>query len=102
MFKTISGKILETKRTNYGKLIALPFFLSAWTIGTASGIMDVIRNTQSIGTMLEMAGIGIALYTSSKGIDRYYDYKTNATGDEPHEHELSPEDPLEESTPPPS
>lgn len=94
LWRLFWDKMLEKDRTNYGRIMGVPFFLSAWGIGTADGIVEIVRGGDPMFVVLELAGIGVALYTASKTLNKLADKNQMLYGgsqDTP--------DPGEESTP---
>jgi hypothetical protein len=62
----IANIFREGTRESFGRIMALPFLLSSWGIGTASGITALIRHESAFDDVAELATIGIALFTGSK------------------------------------
>lgn len=56
----------DTKKRSYGKGFGALFFISAWLVGTAYGVILLIQGSTPVGLIFELASIGFALYSGSK------------------------------------
>lgn len=64
------GEVLtgEDGKQSFGRTFSLPYFFSAWAIGTAAGVRNVIRDQSVFDDAALLAGVGFALYTGSKSL----------------------------------
>jgi hypothetical protein len=53
---------------SFGRVVAVPFLLSSWAIGTALGAFQIYQGKDATDTLWMLAGVAFAFYTGSKGI----------------------------------
>lgn len=69
MFEFIKRVLNDEDMTNDGRVYALPFLFSAWGLGTASGVVGIVKGEGIIEIISTLAIIGISLYTGNKYLE---------------------------------
>jgi hypothetical protein len=88
---------LDGNKGSFGRLSSLPFLLSAWGIGTAYGVMQLVSGNAVTEIILLFFSIAVSLYGGSKGLSIIKDYtvisdKTKKGGHEKDNTAASPSD----------
>jgi hypothetical protein len=63
--QTMTG---EEGKQSFGRVFSLPYFFSAWAIGTFAGARNAWKGESVFDDVALLAGIGFALYTGSKAL----------------------------------
>jgi hypothetical protein len=91
MFAFITRILNDDDMTNDGRVYALPFLLSAWGIGTAAGVVGIIKGEGVIDVVSTMALIGFSLYTGNKFLELRGKSSSPAPSETPTGEERSPD-----------
>jgi hypothetical protein len=59
----------EHGKQSFGRVISLPYFFSAWAIGTFAGARNAWRGESVFDDIALLAAVGFSLYTGSKALN---------------------------------
>jgi hypothetical protein len=67
LFKFLANVFREGTQESFGRVFALPFLASSWAIGTASGVMQLMKGQSDVlDVVATLFTAGLALFTGSK------------------------------------
>lgn len=69
--RLLTGVFLDGEKGSFGRVFSLPFFVSAWGLSTAAGIVNIVRGIGILDDVITLAAIGMALYTGSKSLSLF-------------------------------